>query len=503
MATDTTMEPTRSTGGSLKLVDVIAQSVGFMGPVFSSSIVVTVLIAGASGRSAGGAAPLSVLLAAIGVLALSWIVAQYARRIHAAGSLYNYVAHGLGVRVGAAAGILYYAGILMLGAAIAVLLGGNIHDTLDAEFHHPIMPIWAWQLILVALIAAIAYLGVQLSVKAQLVLALVSAVVLLIFFITVIAKVGSDNDVAKAFTPSTSPAGMSGVLFGVIYAVLLFTGFETAANLAEETARPKRDIPRAILWSVGIAAVFFLIASYAQVAGFGFDADKMLKAVESGVPPLIVLGGPGSAGGYGSVFVRRLLEFIVIMDMLAVYIGCAVAASRGTFALARDRWLPKPLTSVSRSRGTPFGATVLVIAVYLVWILLQHVAPNLFEMPETPSYFSYYFWLSGFGIFALLVVYLLVCVGAPRGLRDHGTPATVWLCALLGTVLAVGAIFGAFYKVTSPLVWTGWSALILFAIALAVCFVVGQGRTLADLHSGEENDSIVAVREHPIYHAES
>ncbi|HEU5265852.1 MAG TPA: APC family permease, partial [Jatrophihabitans sp.] len=327
------------------------------------------------------------------------------------------------------------------------------------------------------------------------------ALVLFVFFIVVIAKVGADNNVAKAFNPNTSPAGISGVLFGVIYAVLLFTGFETAANLAEETARPKRDIPRAVIWSVGIASVFFLIASYSQVAGFDFNADKMLKAVQSGVPPLIVLGGPGSAGGYGSVFVRRLLEFIVIMDMLAVYIGCAVAASRGTFALARDRWLPTPLATVSRRRGTPFGATIMVIAVYLVWILLQHVAPSLFEMPETPAYFSFYFWLSGFGIFALLVVYLLVCVGAPRGLRDHATPVTVWICTVLGAALACGAIFGAFYKVTAPLVWTGWTALILFAVALIVSFVVGRGRTLADLHSGEEDDSIVAVREHPIYHA--
>jgi amino acid transporter len=34
---------------------------------------------------------LAVLLAANGVFALGWIVAQYAKRIHAAGSLYDYV----------------------------------------------------------------------------------------------------------------------------------------------------------------------------------------------------------------------------------------------------------------------------------------------------------------------------------------------------------------------------------------------------------------------------
>ena len=41
-------------------------------------------------------AVLAVLLAAIGVFAIGWIVAQYAKRIHAAGSLYDYVSDGLG-----------------------------------------------------------------------------------------------------------------------------------------------------------------------------------------------------------------------------------------------------------------------------------------------------------------------------------------------------------------------------------------------------------------------
>ena len=78
-------------------------------------------------------------------------------------------------------------------------------------------------------------------------------------------------DVAKAFSPSSSDLGWSGIMFGVLYGVLIFVGFETAANLAEETADPKRAIPRAVLLSVAVVSVFYLIAAYAQVAGFGFD----------------------------------------------------------------------------------------------------------------------------------------------------------------------------------------------------------------------------------------
>ena len=321
----------------LKLPDAVAQSIGFMGPVFSIAFLVPLLVGvNAASQGAGGAAPLAVLVAAIGILGLGWIVSEYAKRIHAAGSLYDYVTDGLGSRVGAAAGWLYYSGIIVLGGSILVLISGYIHDTLQAEFNVTPLPVGGWMIVLLVLISAILYAGVQLSTRAQLVLAMISLTLLTIFFIYVIAKVGSGNS-AKAFNPSSSPTHLSGVLFGVLYGVLLFVGFETAANLAEETEHPKRDIPRAVIFAVIAATVFYLIGSYAQVAGFHFDLGKIAKAASA---PLFALAGPSSAGGYGSVAIRRLVELLVLFDMLAVLIGISVSGPRGLFAMARDRRLP-------------------------------------------------------------------------------------------------------------------------------------------------------------------
>ena len=100
----------------LSLPDVIAQSVGFMGPVFSSAFVIPLVVGviSASGKGGGVASPLSVLLAAVGVFALGWIVSSYVKEIHAAGSLYDYVTRGLGERMGTAAGWLYYGGVTVL-----------------------------------------------------------------------------------------------------------------------------------------------------------------------------------------------------------------------------------------------------------------------------------------------------------------------------------------------------------------------------------------------------
>jgi amino acid transporter len=464
-----------TTQHKLKLPDAVAQSIGFMGPVFSIAFLVPLLVGlNAANEGAGGAAPLAVLISAIGILGLGWIVSEYAKRIHAAGSLYDYVTDGLGSRVGAAAGWLYYSGIIILGGAILVLISGYIHDTLQAEFNVTPLPVGGWMIVLLVLISAILYAGVQLSTRAQLILAMLSLTLLTVFFIYVIVKVGSHNNI-KAFNPSSSPTHMTGVLFGVLYGVLLFVGFETAANLGEETEHPKRDIPRAVLFAVIAATAFYLIGSYAQVAGFNFDLGKIAKVASA---PLFALAGPGSAGGYGSVAIRRLAELLVLFDMLAVLIGISVAGPRGLFAMARDRRLPRFLAVVSSRRGTPVGANIFVVAIYAVWALLTAFWTGLFALPGTPHYSAMFSWGSTFGSFALALIYLLLAVGAVRGLRDHPRRWAVMLAVVVSLLVTGGAIFGSIYKVSRPTVLAPYAAIAWFVVGLAVAMLV-RGRPQA------------------------
>src|SRR2546422_6212649 len=304
----------------LTLIDVLAQSVGFMGPVFSTAFIIPLIIGvNAAARGAGTSAPLAVIIAAVGVFALGWIVAQYAKRIHAAGSLYDYVSNGLGRTVGAAAGWLYYGGTIILTVGLGVLLGGYVHDNLLPAYNvGPWFSVWVWDAILTALLFVVLYFGVRISTRVQLTLALVSIAVVLIFFITVIAQLGGDNDVLKALDPTPTPGGFSGVLFGVLYGVLIFVGFETAANLAEETKEPKRAIPKAVLGAVVIVSIFYVIGSYVEVAGFGFDLNVITSPDVAGAP-LFALGAPGTT--YGSEFWLKILLLVVFLDMLAVYVG--------------------------------------------------------------------------------------------------------------------------------------------------------------------------------------
>ena len=137
------------------------------------------------------------------MIGLGWIIAEYTKKIQAAGSLYTYVSDGLGGRVGAAVGWLYYTGILALSAGILVMIGGTIHDTLLGEFNFHAIPYWGWDVILFALVAVVMYLGVALSTRLQLVLALISVTVVLIFSVYVIIKSGGLHHIGSGFSPNS------------------------------------------------------------------------------------------------------------------------------------------------------------------------------------------------------------------------------------------------------------------------------------------------------------
>jgi amino acid transporter len=454
----------------LSLPDVIAQSIGFMGPVFASAFVIPLVVGviSASGKGGGIASPLSVLIAAVGVFALGWIVSSYVKEIHAAGSLYDYVTRGLGQRVGTAAGWLYYGGVIALLTGLLLLIGGYLQSTIAGEFKVSPLPSWAWTLLIIAAITGLLYFGVRVSTRSQLALALVSIVVVTIFFITVIAKLGSANSF-KPFNPSSAADGWSGIFFGVLYGVLLFVGFETAANLAEETPNPRREIPVAVMTTAGIATIFFVLAAYVEVAGFHFSLKTLTAAAGA---PLFALGAPTSAGGYGGTWIDRLLELVVLFDMLAVAIGCAVSASRGIFAMARDRRLPAPLAVVSRRHGSPFGATVFLAAVSVAILLINQFWTGLFALPGTPHYFAMFAWESTFGGFALVVVYLLMSVGSLRSFGHAEGRVRLTMSAIIGILITGGAIFGSFYKVTSPTILAPWFALGLLVIGFASTWVL-------------------------------
>ena len=94
------------------------------------------------------------------------------------------------------------------------------------------------------------------------------------------------------------------------------------------------------------------------------------------------------------------------------------------------------------------------------------------------------------GAFLIMVVYGVMALGAFSGLSDHPNKVGLVISCLLGIGVAVGAIFGAIYKVAPPFdrVWlwaVAWAGVGLL-VTLAVKGREPARRALADLSTGEE-----------------
>lgn len=163
--------------------------------------------------------------------------------------------------------------------------------------------------------------------------------------------------------------------------------------------------------------------------------------------------------------------------MLAVAIGCAVSASRGIFAMARDRRIPAQLAIVSRRHSSPLGATVFIIGAAIVTLLVDLFWTGLFALPATPHYFALFAWGSTFGGFALVVVYLLMSVGSLRTFATSERRVSLTVSAVVGILITAGAIFGSFYKVTSPTILAPWLALALLVVGFASTWVLRARRS--------------------------
>lgn len=132
-------------------------------------------------------------------------------------------------------------------------------------------------------------------------------------------------------------------------------GFESAANLAEETKDPARVIPKAMaqaVISLGVLGMLFLIAVTALVR------DPVALA-ESGTPVASVI-----TEALGPVLGKSLLVLVVV-SIFSCGLVITLSGTRLVWAMSRDERFPgwQLLQHINPGRGTPLGASVFMLIV--------------------------------------------------------------------------------------------------------------------------------------------
>ncbi|RAO74030.1 uncharacterized protein BHQ10_010042 [Talaromyces amestolkiae] len=182
-----------------------------------------------------------------------------------------------------------------------------------------------------------------------------SVVIILVTLLTMADDRRSGEFVFGHYDASSSgwPNGWA-FFVGLLQAAYTLTGYGMVAAMCEEVQNPHLEVPRAIVLSVVAAGVTGLI--YLIPILFTLPPVDVLLAVANGQPiGLLFKTVTGSAGGgFG-------LLFLILGIMLFAGIGALTAASRCTYAFARDGAIPgfSAWQKVNKSLDVPVNAIIL------------------------------------------------------------------------------------------------------------------------------------------------
>ncbi len=178
----------------------------------------------------------------------------------------------------------------------------------------------------------------------------------------------TNPDRLRNFAPfMNQPDGWWKILgtMGVIY--VAFEGFEVIAQAGDETIDPKRNVPKAMLYSVAIVTVTYVLVAVASVVAIGEPGEGIRQWFATASEEH---GGP--VGGFTESikqlvpFGGALVTFAIIASSTSALNATIFSATRASFALGRDRMLPGAFAKISPVRKTPYVALSATAVIVLV-----------------------------------------------------------------------------------------------------------------------------------------
>lgn len=325
-----------------------------LGDVLGSGIYVLIgLVAGAVGGAFWAAFAVGVTVATITGLAYAELVTKYPQAAGAA----LYVNKAFKNKP-----LTFFITFCMLSASYAA--AGSLATGFAQYFGEvwEAAPALVVALAFIVALAIINFIGITESVVANMLMTFVEVTgLVIVLVIGVVAAVQGKVELGRIAEFSTDSNPALGLLAGVALAFFAMTGFENAANLAEETRNPRRDFPRALIGGMATAGVLYvLIAVTAAVTvpiqQLAESDAALLEVVKTGILPISVAA---------LTIIFAIIAMVAITNTCLV---CLVTESRILYGMAREDVVPAPFAKVS-GRQVPWLAilfSVLVIAALLV-----------------------------------------------------------------------------------------------------------------------------------------
>jgi amino acid transporter len=340
------------------------------------------------------------------------------------GTTFIWVTRGLGPWVGWISGwalliadVLVMASLSQIAGKYSFLLVGADGAANNTVAVTVIGVIW------IVVMTWICYVGIEISARTQWFLLGAEIVVLVLFAVVALARVYAGS-FANSVHPSLSwlnPFSLStGALSaGVLTAVFIYWGWDTAVAVNEETEDASRTPGKAAVAStILLLAIYVVVGIAAQaVHGPGFlvhNQDDVLSALGSSVLP------PG---------LDKLLIIAVLTSASASTQTTILPATRATLSMAAHGAAPKSFAAITPRFLTPGISTIWMGAVSIVWyVALTAVSQNILADSITATGLAIAFYLGITGV--ACVVYFRKAL-----LRDLRTFLIAGLGSALGAIM--------------------------------------------------------------------
>ncbi|RWZ82056.1 amino acid permease [Glutamicibacter sp. HZAU] len=399
---------------------------------------------------AGPAIWISFVIAGITALLSAMSYAEMAGMVPVSGSSYSYSYSTMGEGIAWICGwclVLEYAVSV---AAVAVGAGQYVNETLRA-FGMELPAALAGgpaedgvvnlpALIVVVLATVLLVRGARESAIVNSIVVAIKAGILIFFSVVAFSAFNAGN-----FEPLL-PMGAAGVTAAASSVFFSYIGFDAASTAGEEAKNPKRDLPRAIMLSMLIVTITYVLVAVSAIGAREWNWFEGAQA------PLVQIVGDLTGQ---PIFV---LAFAVaaVLAIASVVLTVLYGQTRILLAMSRDGLVPPVFGKVSNRTGTPAAGTWItgiLVAITAGFIPLGALA----DATSIGTLFA-------FALVGASVIYLRR--KQPQAPRTFKLP--------LYPVTPILGIFACLFLM-SQLGWHTWLVFIIWMIAGAALYL-GYGR---------------------------
>ncbi|MCW2932252.1 MAG: amino acid permease-associated region [Actinomycetia bacterium] len=390
--------------GALGLISATVMGVASTAPAYSLAATLGFIVA-----VVGLGAPIVAVLAFIPIVLTSIGYSEMNKADPDCGTTFTWAARAFGPKTGWAGGWAIVAADVLVMASLAQVAGQYVFLLFGAKgIGENSTSDWVLLvgLVWIAAMTYICYRGIEVSAMFQRVLLGVELVMLLVFSVTALIRVGTGNHPAESISPSWSwfnpmQGGFTGLVSGIILMLFIYWGWDTAVAVNEETKDPAKTPGRAAVLSTLILLVTYFIVIFAAQSFAGVGSTGIGLGNGNNTSDVLSILGSAVFGtsGFG-LFLSRLLILMVLTSAAASTQTTILPTARTTLSMAVYKAIPASFAKMHPRYLTPTVSTIAMGVVSAVLYVVFNYISGGFVISDAVTaiglYIAFYYGLTGF-----------------------------------------------------------------------------------------------------------